>query len=60
MPFPFKEAVTMQAVFNEGSSMEISILTHSKLTRLANIGLNSTVALRTLFTGLVFLGDDGN
>ena len=49
----------MQAVFNEGSSMEISIPTHSKLTRLANIGLNCIVTLRTLFTGLVFL-DDGN
>ena len=50
----------MQAVFNEGSSMEISIPTHSKLTGMANVGLNCTVTLWALFTGLVFLGDDGN
>ena len=47
----------MQAVFNEGSSMEISIPTHSGM---ANVGLNCTVILWALFTGLVFLGDDGN
>ena len=28
MPFPFKKALIVQAVFNEGSSMEISILTN--------------------------------
>ena len=60
MPFLLKKAVTMQAVFNEGSSMEISIPTHSKLTGMANVSLNCTVTLRALFTGLVFLGDDGN
>lgn len=60
MPFLLKKAVTMQAVFNEGTSMEISIPTHSKLTGMANVGLNCTVTFRALFTGLVFLGDDGN
>ena len=60
MPFPFKKALIVQAVFNEGSSMEISIPTHSKLTRMANVGFNCTVTLWALFTGLVFLGDDGN